>query len=280
MLWPALRMGFVLSELIHLQREANHCRQEKKKNNKEIQHQNPYTIYSTWIKMWRKRGPTIENRPTTLFCFQESSICSLLGAGRWTLAASQPDILSHQLCSMYLASLPWCEGITSVLQQQASQGGPYQVSNSLEKQDWWNCTLCNLRKTQSLLILSLPSGKEIRVKKAKQIITESISLPWPAELKAMHAFTGLVCSEGGRRFQVCSIYRVTQSRLLHPSLHSTGLPSLLLRFPHCLLWDGEDSTASSFLFSMGCQHHDIAVILLFFFFSIFWVISSSSLEDI
>jgi len=53
-----------------------------------------------------------------------------------------------------------------------------------------------------------------------------------------------------------------------PLLAQRRAPSLLLRFPHCLLWAGEESTASSFLSSMGCQHHDIAVILLFLFFSI------------
>jgi len=46
------------------------------------------------------------------------------------------------------------------------------------------------------------------VKNAKQAIAESISFQWTAELKAMHAFTGLVCSEGGRSLQVCPTHCV------------------------------------------------------------------------
>lgn len=71
------------------------------------------------------------------------------------------------------------------------------------------------------------------MKKAKQATTESISLPWAVH-KAMHAFTGLVCSEEGRNLQICSAHRVTQCRMLHPALQQcrAALPSLMLRFPH------------------------------------------------
>lgn len=72
------------------------------------------------------------------------------------------------------------------------------------------------------------------MKKAKQAITESTSQPWTLELKAMHAFTGLVCSEAGRSLRICSAHRVTQCRMLHPASqqYRAALPSQMLRFPH------------------------------------------------
>lgn len=115
-------MGFVLlSELIHPQKEANHCRQEKKQQRNSTPKPLHYLQYLNQDVKEERAHYRKTGQPTTFVSFPESNICSLLGAGRRTLAESQPDLLSHQLCSMYLASLPWCEGITSVSQQQASQ---------------------------------------------------------------------------------------------------------------------------------------------------------------
>lgn len=124
----------------------------------------------------------------------------------------------------------------------------------------------------------------MKVKKAKQAIAESISLPWPVELKAMHAFTGLVCSEGGRSLQVCPAHRVTQRRLLHPALQRR-------RACQACCWDsltafsGTRSTAQ-----LPCFFPPWTVsamikcfggwFLFFFFFFVFWVTSRSSLGDI